>query len=169
MESGRKKDGSELDAALQLARLTLCDAGVRFLACDMPEANDLTVGNVAMAAQQERETISLRTKEALAAAKASDAKLGNPNLPAALRRVGKGGEALRAVVADNANTLAGRMASVIDPVRAEGDTSLQAIAAKLTLKASERDAVGVGILLRQDPARANAKDPDKVVRTAILY
>ncbi len=45
--------------------LTLRDSGVRFLEVDMPEANDLTVGIMALVAQQEREAISRRTKEAL--------------------------------------------------------------------------------------------------------
>ena len=41
--------------------LTLRDSGVKLLACDMPEANDLTVGIMAVVAQQEREAISRRT------------------------------------------------------------------------------------------------------------
>ncbi|WP_324755284.1 recombinase family protein [Roseovarius sp. Pro17] len=76
--------------------LTLRDSGARFLAVDMPEANDLTVGIMALGAQQEREAISRRTKEALAAAKARGVTLGNPNGAAALKRAGKGGVALRA-------------------------------------------------------------------------
>jgi DNA invertase Pin-like site-specific DNA recombinase len=92
VESGRKSDRPELTGALQLARLTgptlliakldrlsrnaaflltLRDSGVRFMARDMPEANDMTVGIMALVAQQEREAISGRTKEALAVAKAS--------------------------------------------------------------------------------------------------
>ena len=43
---------------------------MRFVAVDLPEANDLTVGIRALVAQQEREAISRRTREALVVAKA---------------------------------------------------------------------------------------------------
>ena len=58
--------------------LTLRDSGVRFAAVDLPEANDLTVGIMALVAQAEREAISKRTKEALAVARSRGVKLGNP-------------------------------------------------------------------------------------------
>ena len=64
------------------------DSGVRFLAVDMTEANDLTVGIMALVAQAELEAISRRTKEALAVVKARGVKLGNANGAASLRPVG---------------------------------------------------------------------------------
>jgi DNA invertase Pin-like site-specific DNA recombinase len=155
IESGRKADRPELKKALDLARLTgatlviakldrlsrnaaflltLRDSGVRFLACDMPEANDLTVGIMALVAQQEREAISRRTKEALAAAKARGVKLGNPNGAAALRRAGKGGEALREAVSANADRFAQGLAPVIEAIRAEGNVTLRAIAIQLAAR-----------------------------------
>lgn len=53
-------------------------AGVGFIACDMPEANTLTIGIMATMAQHEREIISKRTKEGLAEAKRNGKELGNP-------------------------------------------------------------------------------------------
>jgi DNA invertase Pin-like site-specific DNA recombinase len=152
VESGQKDARPELTMALHLAKLTgatlviakldrlsrnavflltLRDSGVRFLAVDMPEANDLTVGIMALVAQQEREAISRRTKEALAAAKARGVKLGNPNGAAALKRAGKGGAALRTTVSRNANRFATDLAKVVGDIQGEGDITLRAIAAAL--------------------------------------
>ena len=155
VESGRNPDRPELGKAIQLARLTgatlviakldrlsrnaaflltLRDSGVRFLACDMPEANDLTVGIMALVAQQEREAISRRTKEALAVAKARGVKLGNPNGAAALRRAGKGGAPLRAAVNRNADQHARDLAPVLDDLARDGITSLRRVAAELNAR-----------------------------------
>ena len=56
--------------------MTLKDSGVALMAADMPEANAMMIGVMALVAQHEREAISRRTKEALAAAKARGQKLG---------------------------------------------------------------------------------------------
>ncbi|MFD1874447.1 recombinase family protein [Hymenobacter bucti] len=107
VESGKKNQRPQLLAAMAAARaaggvlliakldrlsrnasfiLTLRDAGVDFVCCDMPDANTLTVGLFAVLAQHERETISKRTKDALAAKKARGAQLGTPaNLTEAAR------------------------------------------------------------------------------------
>jgi DNA invertase Pin-like site-specific DNA recombinase len=155
VESERKADRPELPKALRLAKVTgatlviakldrlsrnaafllaLRDGGVRFIAVDMPEANDLTVGIMALVAQAEREAISRRTKEALAVAKDRGVKLGNPNWAESLRRAGTGGEALRAAVSANAAAFVADLAPVLADIRAAGHSSLRAIAAELTAR-----------------------------------
>ena len=155
VESGKTANRPELTRALHLARVTgatliiakldrlsrnaafllaLRDSGVRFVAVDLPEANDLTVGIMALVAQAEREAISRRTKEALAVAKARGVKLGNPNGASSLKRAGKGGVALRVAVAANAEAFARDLAPVIADIRTGGSTSLRAIATELTAR-----------------------------------
>lgn len=152
VESGKDNDRPQLAKALHLAKvtgavlviakldrlsrnaaflLTLRDSGVRFIAADMPDANDLTVGIMALVAQQEREAISKRTKEALAAAKARGVRLGNPNGAAALRRAGKGNRAGVKAVQAKADEHAASLRPVVEELRREGCTTLGAIAEAL--------------------------------------
>lgn len=58
--------------------LTLRDSKVDFVCCDMPDANSLTIGIMAILAQDERERTSQRTKAALAELKRKGVKLGSP-------------------------------------------------------------------------------------------
>ena len=57
---------------------TLRDSKVDFICCDMPDANSLTIGILAVLAQDERERISARTKSALQELKRKGFKLGTP-------------------------------------------------------------------------------------------
>lgn len=58
--------------------LGLKEAGIDILCVDMPSANALTIGIMAMVAQEEARLISARTKAALAMAKQRGVKLGSP-------------------------------------------------------------------------------------------
>ena len=98
IESGKRDNRPKLAEAMALCRLhgatllvakldrlsrdaaflmNLQKAGVRFIAADMPEANEMTVGIMAVVAQAERKAISRRTKEALAAKAVWYAGLGD--------------------------------------------------------------------------------------------
>jgi DNA invertase Pin-like site-specific DNA recombinase len=111
--------------------LTLRDSGVKFVAADVPDANNLTVGILALIAEHEREAISRRTKEALAAAKRRGVRLGNPNGAAPLRRAGKGNRAALATIQERADAHALQLQPVLEDLRAEGIETLAGIAAAL--------------------------------------
>ncbi|HEY2475480.1 MAG TPA: recombinase family protein [Candidatus Cybelea sp.] len=113
IESGRHPDRPILREALARARSShallviakldrlardvefiahLMNSDVKFAACDLPEANRLTIHIIAAVAEHEARLISDRTKEALAVRKARGKILGNPNtrngLPADVTRRG---------------------------------------------------------------------------------
>lgn len=82
LEACRKARATLLIAKLdRLARSVhfvsgLMESRIKFVACDMPEANDLTIHLMAAFAEYEAKRISERTREALAAAKARGVVLG---------------------------------------------------------------------------------------------
>jgi DNA invertase Pin-like site-specific DNA recombinase len=148
IESGKKNQRPQLLAAIAEARrvgatlliakldrlsrnagfiFALRDSGVDFVCCDMPDANTLTVGLFAVIAQHERETISKRTKDALAAKKARGAQLGSPqNFTGAV--IAQGQAAMQHNAREHqANRQAAQLAELL---RAKGQTLWQ-IAAKL--------------------------------------
>lgn len=99
IESGKRNDRPNLllaieackkeNAILLIAKLdrlsrnvgfiyTLKESRVKFKCCDMPDANSVTIGIMAVLAQEERERTSQRTKDALAELKRQGIKLGSP-------------------------------------------------------------------------------------------
>lgn len=111
--------------------LGLQKAGVRFMAADMPEANELVVGIMAVVAQAERKMISARTKAALAAAKARGVRLGKP---ANLKNQEVGQVRGRKCQAARARARTDDLGAIIADARAMGVTSLRALAAALNAK-----------------------------------
>jgi DNA invertase Pin-like site-specific DNA recombinase len=113
--------------------LSLEKAGVEFVAADMPAANRLTVGIMAMVAEEEARMIAQRTKDALAAAKARGVALGTPeNLSDAHRRRGSliASKARRSKAAERAQDIA----PIIADIEAAGAVSLRQIAAELNAR-----------------------------------
>lgn len=152
IESGKVDTRPELAKALHLAKVTgatlvvakldrlsrnvaflaaLQESGARFVAADMPEANELTIHIMAAVAQAERKAISRRTREALAAAKARGVKLGNPNGAAALISANKGNAASVVAIKAGAERFAADLEPIVADIAAAGHASLRTMAAEL--------------------------------------
>lgn len=152
VESGRRSDRPQLAAALAACRLHgatlviakldrlsrdaafllgLQNAGVRFTAVDMPEANELVVGIMACVAQAERKMISERTKAALKAAKTRGVALGGFRGHVATDDARSRALTVRT---DAADRRALDLAPTIKALQAEGVCSLRAIASALNAR-----------------------------------
>jgi DNA invertase Pin-like site-specific DNA recombinase len=151
IDGGRQVDRRDALLIAKLDRLSrdahfllgLQKAGVRFVAADMPEANELMVGVMAIVAQAERKMISARTSAALAEARKRIAvtgqrkhpeikRLGCPTGAAHLRRFGNGA-AVKAI-GDQAKERAAGLAATFDAIKAEGITSANRIARALNAR-----------------------------------
>ena len=134
VESGKRSDRPELLKALAMCRqkkavlviakldrlsrnvafiANLLDSRAEFIACDMPEANKLTLHIMAAMAQHEREATSQRTKEALQAAKARGQRLGGPRTNSA---------GLHRISADQARQFRVDLAPTLQQMKARGLT-----------------------------------------------
>ena len=149
IESGKRAERPKLAEAVRLAKrhkatlviakldrlsrnvafvANLMEAGVDFVAVDMPHANKLSIHILSAVAEHEREMISQRTKAALAAAKARVVKLGNrTNLGVAQARS-------RAARTLQANQFASNALPVILQIRAAGVETLTEIAGALNAR-----------------------------------
>lgn len=109
--------------------LGLSKAGIDFVAVDMPSANRMTVGIMAVVAEEERRMISARTKAALAAAKKRGVKLGGfrgrPGTPADTAKARKARTQKAQAHAESLSTIIARL----DP---DGSASLRTLAHALT-------------------------------------
>jgi DNA invertase Pin-like site-specific DNA recombinase len=151
VESGKADARPQLGQALNICELTgstlvvakldrlsrnlaflakLQESGARFVAADMPEANELTIHIMAAVAQAERKAISARTKEALAAAKARGVRLGGRrgNLQDLGKGPAKSAEVRRKIALDRARKVRGQIEAIVSA--GEG-SSLRRIATAL--------------------------------------
>ena len=114
----------------------LMESKVDFICCDNPHATKFTIHILAAVAEFEREQISKRTKDALAAAKRRGVELG---------KTMKGKNGLRARQIKRADAFALKMKPIINELKSDGFKTLMAISEELNRRKvptywSEKDA-----------------------------
>lgn len=110
----------------------LMESNIEFIACDFPTANRLTLHILAAVAEHEREMISKRTVEALAASKSRGRKLGW-SIPS--RTDGEAARAKgRAYRQAKANQYASNIQPIINQIQASGVTTLVGVAGALNAR-----------------------------------
>lgn len=107
---------------------TLQQSGTKFVACDLPEANELVVHILAAVAQAERKAISERTKAALAAARKRGVRLGNPKLKPGTKEAAVAAAQARSA---QAHERARDLRDIIEQARKDGLTTLRQIAERM--------------------------------------
>ncbi len=144
IESGKRNKRPQLQAALKACKkhqatlviakldrlsrdahflLGLQKSKLNFVACDMPNANRLTIGIMALVAEEEGRMISARTKVALAAAKERGVELGR-----------NGKEILSVKNRKKADEFALLMKPLIEQLEQSGYTTERTIAEQLNLR-----------------------------------
>lgn len=98
----------------------LMESKVKFVACDLPEANQLTIHIMAAFAEHEARRISERTRDALAAAKVRGVVLGATG-PANLKRHTRGRQ-------DAATAFSARMQPLLNGFKSQGLTQRAMVA-----------------------------------------
>lgn len=148
IESGRKSRRPELEAAIALCKkqkatlvvakldrlyrnayfvAKLMHEGIPFICCDNPHANKMTIQILAAVAENERELISKRTKDALAVVKARGTELGSPTPEKGAVEAGK-------VAAKAADKMADNIQPLIADLRRKGLTTYREIADALNAR-----------------------------------
>lgn len=154
IESGRRKDRPQLKAALDMCKrekatlviakldrlarnvafvATLLEGRIKFVCCDMPEADSTMLHIYSAMAEREAIKTSERTKSALAAAKARGKQLGW-SMPF---RIAEQRDASKRGAASNrrqAQQFASNVVPVVESIRAAGVNSLASIATALNAR-----------------------------------
>jgi DNA invertase Pin-like site-specific DNA recombinase len=150
VESGKNSDREQLKLAFAACRIHgatllvakldrlsrnnhflsgLQQSNTKFVCCDMPNVNDLTISIMGLMASEEARLISERTKAALQAAKARGVILGKDNLTQDGRILGN--EKGNITNQQNADQYASDMKAIIKKINDEGITGLTGISKRL--------------------------------------